>query len=36
MFILSFDIGEIYKGKYMSEMFNSVLDLNNKIKAIIY
>ena len=37
MFILSFDIAEIYK--YMLEMYNSVLDLNffgNTIKPIIY
>ena len=37
MFILSFDIAEIYK--YMLEMYNSVLDLNffgNTIKPILY
>ena len=37
MFMLSFDIAEIYK--YMLEMYNSVLDLNffgNTIKPILY
>ena len=37
MFILSFDIAEIYK--YMLEMYNSVLDLNffgNTIKPTLY